>query len=232
MGSGGQVGAVRLQHDIFEGHVPHGLGQRALPEGHHPADAEPEIAQRPQPAIGRLVLAESVEHAPQAAPAEFADHPLHLRPGIPRVDGNRQIALQRQPALSAERLDLLVAERCGPVEIQTDLAHPDETDSGRRVFQQSRRLVQLLAPTGIVVQRRRVQTHHRQAAVAVTPAGIQHPAVGRRVDGRKKEPFDPRGTSAGDRFVAVGIELGFVDMGMGVYEFHRLVFTYRFPGCL
>ena len=166
MGRRGQVGRVGFQHQIGEIHFPHGVGQPAFFERDDSADAEKEIAAGFEPFVGRGIFAERVEHAPQAAAAELLDNGDHFGPGVACMHGDGQMLFDGQKALAAKGLGLLVAEVGRPVEIQSDFAHGAKMrDALGRILEESFDEVQLLAPMRIVVDRRGVQPHHREASV-------------------------------------------------------------------
>lgn len=221
VGCRGEVGAVGFEHEVAGLHAAHGVGETAVFEGDDPADAEKKIAAGPEPFVSRGVLAERVEDAPQPAAAELLDDGEHLGPRAACMHGDGQAELQGPFALAAERFGLLAAEIGRPIKIEPDFAEGAESgDSLRRIFQILPDPVQLLAPTGIVVDRRGMQTHHGKTTVGVAAAkGEQLPMAG-GIDGREHEPPDPRFDGPGEDRVAVGVELGLVEVAMGVGQKH------------
>ena len=116
------------------------------------------------------------------------------------MHGDRQSVLQRKVDLAAEGFGLLFPEVAAPVEVQPDFAHGAEPrDSlGRRpevTFDQS----EFVAPAGIVVHRRGVQAHHRDAKP-------EQPFVAFGVDGREQQLPDPFGRGARQSLFAVAVE--------------------------
>ena len=68
IGNRRQVGTVGFEHQVVELHFAYGIGQPALFEGHHTADAEQEVAALLQLPVGVGVFGEGVENTPQAQP--------------------------------------------------------------------------------------------------------------------------------------------------------------------
>ena len=153
MGRGREVGAVGFEHQAFERHAPHGLGQCALAERHHASDAEEPVARGREAFIDLNPLRISMEHAPKAASLRtrglglFAHDAHHRVPRRTRVHGYRQVVPARQAQLCDERLALFAHEAVVPVEVESDFAHGAERPDplGRRV-QQPGDQRQLLAP--------------------------------------------------------------------------------------
>ena len=63
VGRGCQVRAVSFEYDVVQFHSTHRIGQLALPESHHAADSEGEIAAGFQFPVGDGILRKGVEHA-------------------------------------------------------------------------------------------------------------------------------------------------------------------------
>lgn len=224
MGNGCQVGAVGLQHDVAQLHFAHGFRQEALLEGHHAADAEDEVAQRAQFAVGRGRVRIGVEDAPQAAAAVLPDDLQRLGPRLAGVDGHGQAVLQRQVDLPPEGLRLLCPEIPAPVEVETDLAHGAERRNPfGRGLQEAFDRRQLLPPAGIAVHRRRVKPHHRNAPPGMAAAQPEQPFVAAGVDGRQQQALHAGFRGAGERLFAVGVEFGFVQVRMGICQIHSFM---------
>ena len=216
-----EVGAVGLEQDVVGVHFAYGLGCPAVLEGDDSADAEEKIAAGFQTAVGCCVFAESVEDAPESRAAERFDDGRHFGPGIARVYGDGKVQVDGQAALAAESLGLLVAEIGRPIEIEPDFTYGAETrDSVGRRSEQLLHQFQLLAPARIVVDRRGVEPHHRDAAAGMAAAEVEKTAVALRVDGGAEHPPDPGVDGPGEGLLAVGIELGFVEVAMGVDDLH------------
>ena len=208
MGCGRQVGTVGLEDDVPQLHFAHDLGQSALFKGHHAADAEDEIAQLLQFTVGLCPVRIGVEDAPDTQAAKFAHEGHGLGPGIACMHGDRQPVLQRKLDLAAEDLGLLPVKIAAPVEVEPDLAHGAEPgDPLGGSLQVSFDPRQLLAPAGVVVDRRGVQSHHRDALLRMAAAKPEQPLVAFGVDGREQQQPDALGRSPGQSLVAVGVEL-------------------------
>ena len=204
---GRQIGTVGFEHEVPQLHFARDLGQPALFKGHYAADSENEIAALLQFAIGFDSVGIGVENAPDAPAAVFAHDGDGFGPGVARMHGDRQSVLQRKVDLAAEGFGLLFPEVAAPVEVQPDFAHGAEPrDSlGRRpevTFDQS----EFVAPAGIVVHRRGVQAHHRDAPLRVAAAKPEQPFVAFGVDGREQQLPDPFGRGARQSLFAVAVE--------------------------
>ena len=223
IGNRRQVGTVGFEHQVVELHFAYGIGQPALFEGHHTADAEQEVAALLQLPVGVGVFGEGVENTPQAQPF-FAgglrfrfDSAAHIFPGRPRMDGDGKVIGRGQAALFRECLELFGLEAVVPVVVESDFAHGAESSDafGWRAevaFDQR----QLFPPTGIVVDGGRMQPHHRGAVVRIAAHGVEEAPVALGVDRRQQQPLHPGFAGAADRLVAVGVELFGVDMRVGV----------------
>ena len=207
VGCGRQVRAVGFEQDVPQLHVAHDLGQFALFEGHYAPDAEGEIAQFLQFAVGFSRVRVGVENAPDTPAAEFAHEGHGLGPRVARMHGDRQSVSESQFDLAAEGLGLLPAEIAAPVEVQSDLAHGAE---GGKTFGRALQVAfdqrQFLAPAGVAVNRRGVQSHHRDAPLRMAAAELEQPAVAFGVDGRQQQPPDAFGSGPGQCLLAVGVE--------------------------
>ena len=187
VGCGRQVGTVGFENDVPQLHFAHDLGQSALFEGHHAPDAEDEIAQLFQFAVGFDPVRIGVEDTPDTPTAEFAHEGHGLGPRIARMHGDRQSVLQCEFDLAAESLGLLRIKIAAPIEVEPDLTHGAEPGNplGRDLqvcFDQR----QLLAPAGVVVDRGGVQAHHRDTLLRVAAAKSEQPFVAFGVDGREQ----------------------------------------------
>ena len=79
------------------------------------------------------------------------------------MDCNGQIEARRQTALLDEGLALLGHEILTPIVVESDLANGTESDPLGGIVKVALNQSQLLTPAGIVVHRRRVESHHRVA---------------------------------------------------------------------
>ena len=216
-----EVGAVGLEQDVVGVHFAYGLGCPAVLEGDDSADAEEKIAAGFQTAVGCCVFAESVEDAPESRAAERFDDGRHFGPGIARVYGDGKVQVDGQAALAAESLGLLVAEIGRPIEIEPDFTYGAETrDSVGRCSEQLPDQLQLLAPAGIVVDRRRMEAHHRRTAVGMGAAQPEQPFVALRIDGGQQQPPHTGLDGPCESLVAVGIERHIIEMRVSVDQFH------------
>ena len=83
---------------------------------------------------------------------------------------------------------------------------------------------QLFAPGGVVVDRRGVQPDHREAVFGVAAAEVEEPAVARGVDGGQQQRRDAGLAGPCDSRFAVVVKLRFVEVRVGIDQFHRARF--------
>ena len=230
MGCGRQVGAVGFEYDPIERHRADDLGHAALFECHRTADAETEIAAAAQPFEGGGTLREGVEDAPQPTAVGAGalrlgfDDPAHVVPRRAGVDRYGQVESCGQPQLGDEGLGLLGDEGVAPIVVQPDFADRAEADACGRVEQVTIHAGQLFAPGGVVVDRRGVQPDHREAVFGVAAAEVEEPAVARGVDGGQQQRRDAGLAGPCDSRFAVVVKLRFVEVRVGIDQFHRARF--------
>ena len=126
---------------------------------------------------------------------------------------NSVSVLQREVDLTAEGLNLFVAEVVAPVEVQPDLTDGAEaSDSCGWIVQILLYEFQFFAPMRDVVHRRGVQPHHRGAALRMAAAEVEEAFVAPGVDGRQQEPPDPGGQGTMQCLLTVRVERFVIEM--------------------
>ena len=227
MGYGGQVGAVGLQHNVFERYLGHGGCDGALLERDDTPDAEEPLAAAAQAPVCGGILRKGVQYAPQPLSARCGrgalrfEYVAHVLPRGTRVYGYGHVEPCRQTALRHESLALLGYGAAAPVIVEADLSHGAEAHAVRRVRQTVLYRGEFLAPAGVVVDGCGVQSHHGSAHVGRGRGQREEPLVREGVDGGQQEPYDAGVAGALQRFGAVVVELFGVEVRVGVRQSHR-----------
>ncbi len=164
---GCQVGSVGLEHDVVYPDLDGSLMLPSVAEGDHPADADHETHRDHFVCIGGTA-GKSMKDAGDAVGAKrlyFFDYQLK---GLAGMDHHRQTVLLRQLKLTPEGYHLLLHK--GPVPVKVD---PGLTDTVIFVFSECRDNKPQLIKV-VLLHRRGMESHHRQAYPGVPLFRCQH----------------------------------------------------------
>jgi hypothetical protein len=132
--------------------------------------------------------------------------------GAPNVEQDRQAELGGEPELAGEHLFLPIVVEAGDEMIEADLAHRDQarvTGMARERVTQVPEIV-VAGPVGA----HRMDAERVGQLIAMRQ--LAHPREVADIDRRDNDLGDPGGPRAGDDGVAIGVELGCVEVAMGV----------------
>src|SRR5260221_1104518 len=117
---GTQVGRIRFQHQVLQADVPDGVRQAGVFIGKHTADTQVETQVHDLPGSPGIP-AETMEDTLQQPFLVLPDYPDALRHGLPRVNDDRDIIVQRPFDLAVKSIVLLSLKGPVPIKVQPDL---------------------------------------------------------------------------------------------------------------